>query len=799
MVTRAAYKQSVRRVLYFFPFQLFILHLKKDHFVLLCWLVFFGYITESIGVKYGIPYLFLYPEYFGEVTFWSFLLLGFALGGFITAYNLFSYTSHAYRFPFLTTLARPFLKFNINNAIIPVAFVLTYLYCSARIQITKELVPVAETVVNLIGFLLGIGLFLVIALLYFTRTNTDIHKLLGKDAENYRPAEPMEDIIPQHPVPPLRQEQRRATRWLRREQRTRKWRVETYLTSPFRLALARSSAHYDKELLRSVLWQNHINGSIFELAVVITFLALGAFSNVAFFAIPAGASVFVLFTMGLMLLSALTSWVKGWMASLIIGLAVVVNLLSLRTESFFYDAQAFGLDYDAPPATYDRATIGAYALDTVTARRDAEALLPMLERWAKNNAPLPRPGEKPKLIIVNTSGGGSRAMLWTYRCLQVADSVLGGDLMARTALMTGSSGGLIGAAYYRQLCYEARVNGTIDPADPRHLDEMSSDILNPVGFSFVSNDMFIRYRHVVDGHRFYTLDRGYAFEHRLAELTNGTLEARLSEMAGPELRAETPMLVVSPTSINDGRRLVISSQPVGFLTCMATGGQVQSPNQPESIEFQRLFAGQDAANLKLSSALRMNASFPYITPVVTLPSEPKMRVMDAGVRDNYGYRTTLMFLYTFRDWIAQHTGGVVILQMRDKQRELDVRPTNGSLISRLIDPVGSVYGNFVRSQDQDYDLMVKQACAWVPFPLHIVDLQLRHHDDEEISLSWHLTAVEKKQVLQTIHAADNESAFSLLRALVAGTGPSVPVVAGGTAPVPAGDHVARPSGGSPAR
>ncbi|MBS1583011.1 MAG: hypothetical protein JST66_12505, partial [Bacteroidetes bacterium] len=220
---------------------------------------------------------------------------------------------------------------------------------------------------------------------------------------------------------------------------------------------------------------------------------------------------------------------------------------------------------------------------------------------------------------------------------------------------------------------------------------------------------------------------------------------------------------------------------------------------PESIEFQRLFAGQDAANLKLSSALRMNASFPYITPVVTLPSEPKMRVMDAGVRDNYGYRTTLMFLYTFRDWIAQHTSGVVILQMRDKQRELDVRPTNGSLISRLIDPVGSVYGNFVRSQDQDYDLMVKQACAWVPFPLHIVDLQLRHHDDEEISLSWHLTAVEKKQVLQTVHAADNESAFSLLRALVVGTGPSVPVVAGGTAPAPAGDHVARPSGGSPAR
>lgn len=787
MVSKVTYKQWVRRVLYFFPFQLLVLHLKKDHFMLLCWLLFFGYITESIGVKYGIPYLFLYPEYFGEVTFWSFLLLGFALGGFITAYNLFSYTSHAYRFPFIATLARPFLKFNINNAIIPVAFVLTYLYCSATLQLEKELVPALDVAVNLAGFLSGIGLFLVIALLYFTRTNTDIHKLLGKDAENYRPAEPMEDIIPQRPVPPLRQEQRKATRWLRRQQRTRKWRVETYLTSPFRPALARSSAHYDKELLRSVLWQNHINGSIFELAVVVTFIALGAFSDVAFFAIPAGASVFLLFTMLLMLLSAITSWVKGWMVSLILLVTLVLNLISLHTDSFLYDAQAYGLDYDAPPTRYDRSTITALALDTATARKDAEALLPMLEQWKRNNEALPNVGRKPKLIIVSTSGGGSRAMLWTYRCLQVADSVLGGGLMTRTALMTGSSGGLIGAAYFRQLAYAARTHDTVRTGDPRHLDEMASDILNPLGFSFVSNDMFIRYRHVADGHRFYTLDRGYAFEHRLGELTGRTLEVRLSDMAGPERRAEMPMLVVSPTSINDGRRVVISAQPVGFLTCIATGGQVYSSNEPESIEFQRLFAGQDAANLKLSSALRMNASFPYITPVVTLPSEPKMRVMDAGVRDNYGYRTTMMFLYAFRDWIAKNTSGVVVLQMRDKQRELDVRPVSGTLIDRLTTPVGSVYDNLLKAQDQDYDLMVKQACAWAPFPLHIVDLQLRHHDEQEISLSWHLTAVEKAQVLATVQAPDNQSALSLLRTLVLGQ-PLTPAVTDGSAPARPSDH-----------
>jgi hypothetical protein len=360
--------------------------------------------------------------------------------------------------------------------------------------------------------------------------------------------------------------------------------------------------------------------------------------------------------------------------------------------------------------------------------------------------------------------------------------------MTRTALMTGSSGGLIGASYYRQLVFNARTSDTLSPASAQRQEEMASDILNPLGFSFVSNDMFIRYRHVVDGNRFYTLDRGYTFEHRLDELTHGLLQVRLHEMAEAERNAKTPMLVVSPTSINDGRRLVICSQPVSFLTNITPSSQVFSLGQPESIEFTKLFAAQDAMDLKLSSALRMNASFPYITPVVTLPSEPKMRVMDAGVRDNYGYRTTMMFLYTFRDWIAENTSGVVIIQMRDKQKELDVKPVSGSLISRLIDPVGSVYGNFVKVQDQDYDLMLKQACAWMPCPLHVVDLQLRHNDDEEISLSWHLTALEKKQVLRTIHAVDNESAFALLKGLVLGDTPKVTAVAGDSAPGLVMDH-----------
>ncbi len=769
MFALITYQQWIGRIIYFFPFQLLLLHLKKNHLLLLAWILLFGYITEKIGVKYGIPYLFLFPEYFGHVGFLSYAITGFALGGFITAFNLYSYMMHAYRFPFIATIARPFLKFNINNALIPALFVLTFLWCSARFQVQKELIAPIEVAWHLSGFLFGMLLFLSLALLYFTRTNTDVIKILGSEPEAIDgPEEPLVELIgPKHDAPPRSgAEKRQATRFLQQQERSEKWRVETYLTPRLRIMLARTSAHYDRKLMRDVLWQNHINGAIFEVVLVASFLLLGAFSDLPFFSIPAGASAFLLFTIILMIISAVFSWLQGWTGTVIIAAVLFLNLLSHRTDRFLYDNQAYGLDYDRPPAVYDLPTIVAMANDTAQVRRDHDAMLHTLEKWKQRNLSLASNGERPKMILVNASGGGLRSMLWTLRTLQYADSLMDGTLMDRTMMISGSSGGLIGAAYFRQLTYN-------DPDrdvryDPVLLNEVSSDLLNPVVFSFVTNDMFIRYRKVQVGDREYTLDRAYAFESRLNQLTRGLLDVRLGEMAAAEQSARTPLLVMSPTSINDGRRLVIGSLPMSFLTNISPQGSVTSKGFPESIEFQRLFADHDADSLKLTSALRMNATFPYITPVVSLPTDPQMRVMDAGMRDNYGYRITLAYLHEFRDWIAANTSGVVILQLRDTQRDLDVRPIGNSLIGRIMDPVGSIYDNFVRVQDQDHDLMLHQAGSWAEFPLQVIDLELRHSRDEQISLSWHLTALERKRVLRSIDLPVNQDSFRELVEVVQG-------------------------------
>jgi hypothetical protein len=156
-------RKPLDRFIYFFPFQLVLLHLKRNHFLLFFWLVLFAFTTQSFANKLGIPYLFLAPEYQGQVDIWSFAILGFSLGAFIMAFNIYSYILHAKRFPFLGTLNRPFLKFCINNSIIPLLFFATYIYCSSSFLKTTELLSNTRILTYMLAFVAGNLLFIVIA------------------------------------------------------------------------------------------------------------------------------------------------------------------------------------------------------------------------------------------------------------------------------------------------------------------------------------------------------------------------------------------------------------------------------------------------------------------------------------------------------------------------------------------------------------------------------------------------------------------------------------------------------------
>src|SRR5690554_6260099 len=128
-------KEKFKLIIYSFPVQLILTHLQKNQLLLLLWGLLFAIINGVFAKSLGIPYLFLSPEYLNEVSFSSYFLVGLSLGGLIVAFNIATYILDGFRFPFIGSVSKSFLKFSLNNAIIPLVFLINYLFKIIQYQI----------------------------------------------------------------------------------------------------------------------------------------------------------------------------------------------------------------------------------------------------------------------------------------------------------------------------------------------------------------------------------------------------------------------------------------------------------------------------------------------------------------------------------------------------------------------------------------------------------------------------------------------------------------------------------------
>jgi hypothetical protein len=736
----------LRKLIFFFPLQLLLANLKRNHLLLLLWVVLFGFVSKGLASKYGIHHLFLAPEYLNTVSFWSYAIVGFAIGGFVMTFNISSYIINSKRFPFIAALKKPFVKFCINNSLLPFIFLVYYILQVIHYQIKYEHSSNWDITLYVSAIIIGYSTSILISLTYFSKTNKNIFKILGITASDGD--KPMNSLF-------TKQESLYDT-----VKNSSIWHVEIYLHTPFIVRAAHDISHYDKKMLKSVTSQNHLNASIFEAGIFLALIILGLFSENDFFIIPAGASIILFFTIVFILISAFYSWVKGWTTIAFIGLFVIVNYLS-KSDKFTYDSMATGLNYTTEKVEYSVNKLNEIRNNIPNLIHDKKNNIAILENWkTKNNA-----SSKPKIVFVNTSGGGSRSMLWTFYMLQATDSMTNGKLFNQTQLITGSSGGMIGAAYYREI-YLQKEKLKHSIYSPKYVDIISKDLLNPIAFSIATNDFFFRLKTYQDGAYSYTKDRGYAFERQLLKNTNFLLDKRVRDYTLPEFNSDIPMMILTPTVINDARRMLISSQPVAFLTRTSIRSVVK--NQPiiENFEFSKLFKNQDADNLKFSSALRMSATFPIIMPRVSLPSEPKINVVDAGMRDNFGKLTTYKYIHTFKDWINDNTSGIVIVTLRDKPKNIAVNKKSlVSLTENFLSPLGSIFKNLFPIQDYSLDEMLHYLGNDFTQPVDVIDFELNNVKNE-ISLSWHLTTKEKEKILNSIHSEKNQEALKRLQLLL---------------------------------
>src|SRR6185503_21067527 len=128
------------------------------------------------------------------------------------------------------------------------------------------------------------------------------------------------------------------------------------------------------------------------------------------------------------------------------------------------------------------------------------------------------------------------------------------------------------------------------------------------------------------------------------------------------------------------------------------------------VDFQKLFQQHGGEDLRFLSALRMSATFPYITPNTTLPTDPPIQIMDAGISDNFGLTDAYRFFSAFSDWIDENTSGVIFVSIRDSPKLAHINPKSGqTIMDDLTQPISDVYNNFENFQDINSDLLISQA------------------------------------------------------------------------------------------
>ena len=750
-----------RKIAYSFPVQLLLNNFQRNLVLMMCWFLLFALVSGSFGKYMGIPYLFLDPEYLHKVNFRSFFILGMVTGGFTTAFHITCYITDGHRFSFIGSMSKPFTKFVINNSVIPVAFLVTYIFQIIKFQFNNEFSTRGDVAWNVGGLITGYFVMTSILSVYFWFTNNDIFKLVVGQIDEKLKAN----------VRATRRSVMKKLDIVRKKQ----VRVDNYLDYDLRFKNVKDAKIYNKAQILHVFDQNHLNLVLIELFIFVFVLVLGIFKDHPVFQLPAASTFIIYLTIFVMLSGAFSYWFGGWATTSALILFLVLNYL-IGEEYFVRRYEAFGLDYQVAPAEYSTAAIAALN-DSANIESDRLANLPVLDNW-RSKFPAE---QKPRMVFLCVSGGGKRAALWALTSLQTADSLTDGKLMKNSILITGASGGLIGASYFRELILRERLGKQVRPYANVHRQLISTDNLNPIIFSLMANDLFVGFTKFEYDGNYYYKDRAYTFEEQLNLITNRTLDKPIKAYDSVELKGIIPMMILSPTIVNDGRKLYIGARPVSFMNYDIASFPHYSLTKFSGVDFISLFADQNGEDLRFLSALRMTATFPYITPNTSLPSSPAIQIMDAGISDNFGLSDAIRFAYAFKDWINQNTSGIVFVSIRDSPKLGDIAPNiKQNMIDAITQPISNVYNNFENFQDINSDMQINHAKSWLNVDIDRIDLQyelenyipiLNKMDSLRVnnpraSLSWRLTTREKHGIITSINSRGNQEELKRLKALV---------------------------------
>lgn len=698
----------------------------------------FSTVNGSFMKTFGADSLFLAPEYLGNVNPISSAIVGAAIGMFIMSWNISSFILFTRHFRFLAATTNPFLKYCINNSIIPGIFLLFYFFKAYQFAHFKELITTTEVLFLFGGFTSGLIFILAASLIYFFRADRSILRRMMPMISN-----PKSYITHLNPI----KEVYHGAAIMK---------VENYLESPFRIRPVRDVSHYTDEFVESLFKRHHFAAILSVFFAFLFLVMIGFLLDSAFFQLPAAASITIFFSILIGVAGAITYFLQSWSIPYLVGLVLLLNIF-YQKDWIDPRNKAYGINYwnneDRPSYTRE----GLLALCTKeNVEADRQNMINILNTWKKK-----QDSEKPLLVLINTSGGGHRSATFTMSVLQHLDSITKGTIMKKTFLINGASGGMIGAAYFRELYLRKQQGKSISLQDKQYVDDIAGDLLNPLFTSFFARDLIAPAQKFSIGPYKYVKDRGYAFEEKLNSNTRGYLNKQLLDYAADEKATNIPLMFFGSVVTRDSRKMIISTQPVRFMM-LAPQDTTSIPFvDPDVIDFTRFFAKQDPYNIRMLTALRMNATFPVVLPNVWLPSNPVVDVMDAGLRDNYGQETTLRFLSSFDDWIKENTRGVLIIQIRDRTAGgWEVPYVSDDISDHITKPFLLLQHNWFKMMEYSQNDLLNYYTTNNGNPVYKIAFQYAADNQEDkAALSFHLTKREEKDIVNSIHSPSNTKGF----------------------------------------
>ena len=743
-------RQLLRSIYFFLPVQLLLLHFRRYQLLLVFWIILTAILTGNFAAHFGAQSLFLAPEYLGQMNAASMFLLGCGFCVFVMMWHITTFIIHSKRIPAMGAIRYAFPVYCLNNSVIPIAFLIFYAVRVAVWQSAEEHITPGSITGHLAGFFSGYIVILIISFAYFFRVSRDFFK------ESFsRITRPVATTV------------KKTLRYDPMDRDTGTLAAGSYISTKLKLQLIGDVEEHDQRMMSKVLRRHHRNVVFATFIAYMVLLVMGVYVDYAPLRIPAGSSFLLLFSIVLGLVGAFKYFLRSWEA---LGWILFTAILSVMVKFKVFDLRsiAWGLDYhkEIEQVYHYRTLRSLFSPFRYNADKKREE--GRLQKWKGRVAP--DSTRKPPLVIVTCSGGGSRSAYWTFRVLQYADSLSGGNLFKHTVMITGASGGMIGATYWRNIHNAADMGRISYPWADSFQHNIGKDLLNPIVFSFASIDMISPFNKITIGGQQYAPDRGLAFEKELVRISGGLLDEPIGTFKEREAAGIIPQLIINATIINDGRKLMMCNQGITYLT-QPEYSLGQSAPPIDAVDYCAFFPEQDAYDLRLTSALRMNATFPYILPVVRLPSHPRMNIMDAGLRDNFGIQVAARYLHVMRDWITRNTSEAIFLEIRDtRENDVTTNVDQSSLANMITDPLFVLQNKWEAFQSYGYNYVKDFAPAYVNNKMTFITLQyIPREFTRTAALNFHLTRREKEDIYSSVNHPHNEAEIKKLVKLLQGS------------------------------